>query len=181
VFSNAQEVELLVNGQSVGRKPVSQERPLPNSARFETSYQPGKVEAVSYVDGKEVSRTVLETTGKPVSMRLVPEKTQMKADGYDLIYVGIELLDEEGRIVPGANVPLTATLTGNALLAGFGSANPVTDEDYTDNEAVSYRGTAMAIIRAGYEAGEVTLTVSAEGMSAGNVIETCVLLSNEKQ
>jgi len=56
------------------------------------------------------------------------------------------------------------------LLAGFGSANPVTDEDYTDNEAVSYRGTAMAIIRAGYEAGEVTFTVSGDGMTAETVL-----------
>ncbi len=174
VFSNAQEVELLVNGQSVGRKAVSQERPLPNSVRFETSYQPGKLEAVSYVDGKEVSRAVLETTKQPVSLRLVPEKVQMKADGHDLIYVGIELLDEEGRIVPDANVPLTATLTENALLAGFGSANPVTDEDYTDNKTVSYRGTAMAIIRAGYETGELVLTVSGEGIKSESVVLTSI-------
>ena len=164
VFSNAQEVELLVNGVSVGRKPVSQERPLPNSVRFETTYQPGKVEAMSFVDGKEVSCAVLETTGKPVSLRLLPEKTRMKADGHDLIYVGIELLDEAGRVVPDASVLLTATISGNAELAGFGSANPVTDEDYTDDKAVSFRGKAMAILRAGYEAGEVTLTVTAEGM-----------------
>jgi len=164
VFSNAQEVELLVNGQSVGRKPVSQERPLPNSARFETSYQPGKVEAVSYADGKEVSRAVLETTSKPVSTRLVPEKTQMKADGYDLIYVGIELLDEEGRIVPDAALALTANVSGCAELAGFGSANPITNEDYTNEHAVSYRGRAMAILRSSYEGGVAELTVTADGM-----------------
>ena len=170
VFSNAQEVELVIDGVVVERKPVSKERPLPNSVRFETEYRPGKAEAISYTDGKEVSRVVLETTGKPVSLRLVPEKTQMKADGHDLIYVGIELVDAAGRVVPDAKHALTATLTGTAELAGFGSANPITDEDYTDDKAVSYRGTAMAVVRAGYEAGEVTLTVSCDGMTAQTML-----------
>ena len=170
VFSNAQEVELVIDGVVVERKPVDKERPLPNSVRFETEYRPGKAEAISYTDGKEVSRVVLETTGKPVSLRLVPEKTQMKADGHDLIYVGIELVDAAGRVVPDAKHALTATLTGTAELAGFGSANPITDEDYTDDKAVSYRGTAMAVVRAGYEAGEVTLTVSCDGMTAQTML-----------
>ena len=170
VFSNAQEVELVIDGVVVERKPISKERPLPNSVRFETVYRPGKVEAVSYTDGKEVSRVVLETTGKPVSLRLLPEKTQMKADGHDLIYVGIELVDAAGRVVPDAKHALTATLTGTAELAGFGSANPITDEDYTDDKAVSYRGTAMAVVRAGYEVGEVTLTVSCDGMTAQTML-----------
>lgn len=173
VFSNAQEVELLVNGEVVARKPVSQERPLPNSVRFETVFCPGKIEAVSYTDGTEVSRDVLETTGKPVHIRLVPEKKQMKADGHDLIYVGIEVTDANGSIVPNANIALSVTLTGNAALAGFGSGNPITDENYTDKDAVSYRGTAMAILRAGYESGEVTLTVSGEGMTESVVLQ-CV-------
>ena len=85
VFSNAQEVELLINGRSVGRKQVSGERPLPCSVRFEAVYEPGKVEAVSYTDGREVSRAVLTTASLPARLRLTPEKTAMKADGHDLI------------------------------------------------------------------------------------------------
>ena len=173
VFSNAQEVELLVNGESIGKKAVNMDRPLPNSVCFETSYQPGKVEAISYVDGKESGRAVLQTTKKPVSIRLVPEKQQMKADGHDLIFVGIELVDEDGRIVPNATLPLTASLKGSAVLAGFGTGNPITTEDYTDNETTSYRGVAMAILRAGYEAGEVELTVSGDGLLAGTVELHC--------
>ena len=87
----------------------------------------------------------------------------MKADGHDVIYVGIELLDKEGRLVPDAEIRLHADYFGCGKPAAFGSANPVTDEDYTDSEAVSFRGRAMAIIRSGYEKGNGRLRISAEG------------------
>ena len=175
IFSAAQEVEVLVNGQSIGRKQVETERPMPRSVRFEAIYQPGRVEAVSYVDGVEVSRDFLETTGKPAGIRLLPEKDGMNADGSDVIYVGMEIVDAEGRRVPDATLALQAqvSITGDekatdpkeiAYLAGFGTGNPVTEENYADDHAMSYRGHAMAILRAGYKSGKVLLSVTAEGL-----------------
>ena len=76
VFSNAQEVEVFVNGESIGRKEVSRERLLPCSARFDTVYRPGRVEAVSYTDGQEVGRASLETAG--------PEKVEKVTRFYFL-------------------------------------------------------------------------------------------------
>ena len=174
VFSSAQEVEVFVNGESIGRKEVSRERPLPCSVRFETVYRPGRVEAVSYTDGQEVSRAALETAGLVARLRLVPEKTVMKADGQDLAYVEIRAEDERGNVVPDAEIPLTAQVTGPAELAGFGTANPITDEDYTDCETVTYRGRALAIIRPGVEAGEVWLTVSGKGIPESAATLRCV-------
>lgn len=166
VYSNAEEVEVLVNGKSIGKKPVCMDPPMPNSVRFETVYMPGKVEAVSYCGGKEISRDVLVTAGEVAEICLCPEKTEMLADGHDLIYVGIELKDKDGYVVPDASVPLKVEVAGCAELAGFGSGNPVTDEDYTNEHTVSYRGRAMAIIRSGYEKGSVKVKVSAEGMES---------------
>ena len=163
VFSNADEVEILINGESAGRKKVSNERPLPCSVRFETVYQPGKVEAVSYTDGKEVSRTELKSVFKPISIRLEPDKLNMKADGHDVAYVDVEIIDDNGNVVPYAEIPLEIIVSGCGTLAGFGSANPITDEDYTDNKTVSYNGRALAIIRSGYEKGNITLRVFGEG------------------
>ena len=163
VFSGAEEVEVLVNGESIGRKAVSKDRPLPGSVRFHTVYQPGRVVAISYVDGKEISRDELVTTGAPVSIRLVPEKLQAKADGHDVIFVSVEIIDQEGRIVPDAEVSLKASVTGTCTLAGFGSGNPITEEDYTDAQATTFRGRAMAILRAGYQAGDCKLIIEAEG------------------
>ena len=131
------------------------------------------MEAVSYTDGQEVSRTALETAGPAVRLRLVPEKTVMKADGNDLAYVEIQAEDERGNVVPDAAIPLTAQVTGPAELMGFGSANPVTDEDYTDRETVTWRGRALAILRPDREAGEVRLTVSGEGIPDSAVTLRC--------
>ena len=163
VFSKADEAEVFVNGKSIGRKPVSKERPFPYSVRFETTFQPGEVIAVSYQNGKEVSRATLVTTGSAQRIRLVPEKSVMAADGHDLIYVNIEITDRDGRVVPDAAVALRANVSGAARLAGFGSANPITEEDYTDSETVSYRGRALLIVRAGYESGTCSVEICANG------------------
>lgn len=157
VFSNADEVAIEVNGELVGRKAVSKDRPMPNSVRFDAIYKPGKVEAVSYRNGQEISRDVLETSGKPAKIRLAPNKYEMKADGHDLIYVEIDILDEDDRLVTDAAVELTASVEGCGLLAGFGTGNPVTDEVYTDHKTVTFRGNATAIVRSGYGQGNITV------------------------
>lgn len=164
VFSAAEEVEVLINGESIGRKKVPAERPMPRSVCFDTVYRPGTVVAVSYQDGKEISRDMLETTGAPSGVRLVPDRSRILADGHDLIYVAIEIVDRDGRVVPDAKVALKAKTDGSCTLAGFGSGNPVTEEDYTDSSAVTYRGRAMAVLRSGYDAGSCRLTVIADGI-----------------
>ncbi|WP_044915121.1 glycoside hydrolase family 2 TIM barrel-domain containing protein [Butyrivibrio sp. WCE2006] len=166
VFSKAEEVEVFVNGKSIGRKPVNMERPMPNSAYFDTEYAPGKVEAVSYAGGKEVSRDILVTTGEPARIRLIPEKKTAKADGHDLIYVGIEITDNEGNVVPCGELKINAEVSGCAVLAGFGSGNPKTEDNYTDGESESFRGRAMAILRSGYSKGKVIIKVSADGLDS---------------
>ncbi|MEE3382251.1 MAG: DUF4982 domain-containing protein, partial [Succiniclasticum sp.] len=166
VFSSAEEVELFVNGVSVGRKKAGEAliHDMPLTFLFRAEYQPGTVEAVSYTAGKEVSRTVLATTGKPVSIRLTAETEEMKADGESLCYVNAELIDENGQVVPDADILLKAEVTGAAELLGFGSGNPITDENYSKGQFTSYQGKALAVLRAGYVAGEAKLTVSADGL-----------------
>lgn len=165
VYSRAEEAEVIVNGTSLGRKKISHERPWPFTASFETVYAPGEVVAISYDNGVEVSRNVIKTTKAPASICLVPEKKEMKADGHDLIYVNIEVRDAEGMVVPNAEINMTAAITGEAELAGFGSGNPITEDNYTDNVTTSYRGRAQAILRSKYSEGEVTLKVEAGNMT----------------
>ncbi len=169
VYSHAEEVEVLVNGTSLGRKKVGTDRPMPCSVTFDTVYEPGKVEAVSYSGGKEISRGMLVTAGEPAQIALIPEKTSMRADGHDLIYVGIEIRDKAGNIVPDACIPLNAEISGPGVPAAFGSGNPVTDEDYTDPRTKTYRGRAMAVIRSAYEGGEIALKVTSADLPAADI------------
>lgn len=162
VFSGADEVEVLVNGKSIGTKRTDLDKRFPNAASFETIYENGIVEAISYKDGKEIGRDKISTTKAPSGIRLVPEKNDLRADGHDLSYVGIEVVDDEGNVVPDSNAVITVEVTGPAILAGLGSGNPFTEENYTDSIAETYKGRAMAVIRSGYEEGGVVLTVRAE-------------------
>ncbi|MBQ6174456.1 MAG: DUF4982 domain-containing protein [Clostridia bacterium] len=172
VFSSAEEVELIVNGVSRGRQKAGEApvHDMPLTFLFRTEYQPGTLEAVSYTGGEEVSRASLTSTGKPVSIRLTAETETMKADGESLCYANAELLDEEGRVVPDADVPLSAEAEGAAQLLGFGSGNPVTDGNYSKGRFTTWQGKALAVLRAGYEAGDAKLTVLAEGLGKAEII-----------
>ena len=171
VFSSAEEVELFVNGVSVSRKKAGEAliHDMPLTFLFRAEYLPGTVEAVSYTGGREISRTMLNTTGKPVSIRLTAETEAMTANGASLCYVNAELIDENGNVVPDADMLLKAEITGAAELLGFGSGNPVTAENYTKGRFTSYHGRALAVLRSGYEVGEARLTVCAEGMGQAEI------------
>lgn len=173
VFSNADEVELFVNGKSVSKKAVCKEKPYPNSVRFETVYEEGKVEAVSYKNGIEVSRDFIESSGKPCKIVLVPEKTQMSADGHDVVYVSVDVLDENDKPVTDAEVILSAAVDGEGVLAGFGTGRPVTEEIYSDYNTITFGGHATAVLRSGYEKGVVHLKVSASGLNDASVEINC--------
>ena len=171
VFSGAEEVELLVNGKSTGRRKAGEARihEMPFTFLFRTEYQTGTLEAISYTNGKEISRAALTTVGKHTAIRLSAETRTLKADGASLCYVNAELIDENGNVVPDADVLLKAEVTGAAELLGFGSGNPITAENYGKGQFTSYQGKALAVVRSGYEAGEAKLTVSAEGLGQAEI------------
>jgi len=171
VFSGAEEVELLVNGKSVGRARAGEARVhgMPMSFLFHTTYAPGTLEAVSYTGAHEVSRVALETAGQPVKIRLIPETGAMRGDGESLGYVRIELVDPDGRRVPDARVTLKAGVTGAARLLGLGSGNPITKDNYARGECVSHCGAALAVLRSGYQPGTAQLRVVAVGIGEASL------------
>ena len=165
VFSNADTVELYLNGALVGTCKAGERLAanLPKSFLFDISYAAGTLEARSYVEGELVSTDTLVTTGAPAKLVLFPEETVIRADGHSLSYVAVEVADENGLVAPDAAVKLHAAVDGAGKLDAFGSSNPITEENYTAGEFTSYQGRATAIIRSGYETGSCTLTVSADG------------------
>lgn len=159
VYSPGDTVELFVNGKSLGTAKTDR-----FTAVFDTVYQPGVLEAVSYRQGAEVSRDKVETAGQPVRLVLRPEKVQARADGQSLLFVLVEFQDSQGRRVPGVQRELSAQAEGEARLLSFASANPITDENYESGRITSYDGQAMAILRSGHQAGTAKLTVSCQGL-----------------
>lgn len=167
VYSAAEEVELFLNGESLGKEKAGKKNH--NKARFEVAYHAGVLEAVSYTDGKEVSRDRLETAGKPVKLQISTDiislhRRELLADGQSLVFAVVEVTDEAGNRVPYAEIETEALVTGEAVLAAYGTGRCRTEENYTTGKIVTYQGRALAIIRAGYEAGKAVLTVKAEGL-----------------
>ena len=159
VYSAAPEVELILNGESQGRKATEHLK-----AAFELTYQPGTLEAIGYDGDREVSRDTLHTAREIAGIRITPERCGLKADGKSLCYATVEFVDKDGNAVPYAEMEAAAQITGYAVLQGFGSARPKTEENYTAGKATSYKGKLLAVVRAGTEAGKAVLTVKAAGL-----------------
>ncbi len=163
VYSPAAEVELLLDGVSVGKAPAGKANRF--RAMFRTVYRPGTLVAVGRkADGTELSRQTLVTPGAPARIVLAPERASLPADGVSLAYVRVSVTDAEGRPVPAA-APLRAEVSGVASLVAFGTGNPVTEDIYASPETTSFQGRALAILRAGARAGKTALTVSAPGLA----------------
>lgn len=170
VYSAAEEVELWLNNKMIGRKAAGKVNRY--MAVFDTVYESGILEAVSYSHEEEISSCQLCTTGIPSSIRLMADQTLLPADGHGVSYVSIEVVDPNGQVVPDARIALQAEVTTAesenvrevGQLAGFGSSNPITTENYTSGQCVTYGGRAMAIIRSGYEPGTLLLKITADGL-----------------
>ena len=163
VYSRAEEVELLLNGKSLGKKPAGAECHF--KAEFEVTYEAGTLTAISYQDGQEVSRDEVKTVGEPVGLKITMEKNQIAADGESLAYGIVEIVDAEGNWVPTAEDTLAkVSVEGAASLAGFGTGRGQTEENYTKGEFTSFEGRWQVILRAGTEAGEAGVHVDAEGL-----------------
>lgn len=163
VYSRAEEVELLLNGKSLGKKPAGAECHF--KAEFEVTYEAGTLTAISYQDGQEVSSDEVKTVGEPVGLKITMEKNQIAADGESLAYGIVEIVDTEGNWVPTAEDTLAkVSVEGAASLAGFGTGRGQTEENYTKGEFTSFEGRWQVILRAGTEAGEAGVHVEAEGL-----------------
>ncbi|MCD8084731.1 MAG: DUF4982 domain-containing protein [Clostridiales bacterium] len=160
VYAPGDEVELLVNGKSVGKKPsgpAAEYRTL-----FETVYEAGTVTAVLYQGGTEVARTELTTAGEPAGLVLSQEEIK-----GELIFLQGCLLDSNGTPVTGADRKLTAEVSGDAVLAGFGSGNPKPDYNYIDGVADTWNGRTLLILRKTACKGGVRVSMTAEnGLTA---------------
>ena len=160
VYTNCERVSLKINGKNLGSKEVSGN----GSVRWEVPYRPGRVEATGRRGGRVAVRTVLETTGPAVDVRLTPSRTRLERDGADVVVLDIEALDARGRFVPDAEMPLTVRVDGAQLL-GWGNGDPgfkAVERPLDGNELdiSTFSGCAQVLIRSfADQDGPVTVSV----------------------
>ena len=174
-YTNADEVELVVNGKSLGRKanPTGDAKRRNQIRWDDVEYQPGKAVAIAYKGGREVARHQVETPGKAVKLVAVPDQDGWQADGLDLQHVRIYAVDSKGRRVYSAQHELQFGTEGAARIAAVSNGNIRSDELYCTNHIHLYNGSAMVILRAGRQAGSVVLTTRAEGLKPLKTKLTC--------
>ena len=169
-YSNCDEVELTVNGKNLGRQPM----PRNGHLKWKAVYQPGRVEATGYKNGKRILTKTIETTKAAAKVVLKADRHQIAADGQDMAIVNIELHDQKGRFVPNACPVLTFCLEGDANIIGCGNGDPsYLGSDHPDKQPChtfsipAFNGRAQVLIQSGKLPSTVTLKCTADGLKYG--------------
>lgn len=173
VYSDAPEVELFLDGRSVGRLAAGAENRF--RALFRVGFAPGRLEAVALRDGVAAESFALQTAGADRALRLTVEPTDLAsngrdlaANGRDLAFVVIELVDAAGVRAADADVEVEVHIDGPASLQGLGSAAMSTEESFADARHRLHDGRALAVVRpTGTE--PITVSASADGLATTSV------------
>jgi len=169
VYSELPEVELFLNGNSLGRKPVGVDSEY--KAVYQVPYAPGRLLAVGYRDGREAARWELRTAGQPAAAVVSVDRSQLRANGEDLAYVAVELHDADGTPIYARqdDRKVRVRVSGAATLAGIGNGNPVDVSSFQSGERKTFHGRVVAVVRADVLAGPIVVDIDAEGLPSRQV------------
>jgi beta-galactosidase len=172
VYSRSEEVELFLNGRSLGRKPAGKAQRF--IAAFDgVPYEPGELKAVAYDRGTITAEKALQTTSAPAEIRLSPDRAGLRLESEDgtadLSYVTVEVVDDQERMVPDAEHLIRFSISGPGEIAAVGSGNPTTTESYVGNERKAFRGRALVVVKTTGESGLIRLTAESEGLTSADV------------
>lgn len=172
VYSNCEEVELLVNGKNLGKQPM----PRNGHLAWKTVYRPGKVKSVGYRAGHRCMVREIETTGEPYRVRVTVDRPEIQADKKDVAVVCVEILDKKNRVVPTACEPLDLKVSGPVRILGVGNGNPAFQEkerpekaDASSFKLNTFNGLAQILLQSTGDTGEATLTVCSEILKEGKI------------
>ena len=162
VFTNCERVELFVGGVSLGMR-RTEDYPN-NTVVWHTPYKPGSVVAKAYDGDTLVATDELRTAGEPVALRLRADRSDLAADGQDLSYIDIELVDAQGLVVPDADRPVRVRVTGSGRFLCMDNGDTADGGAQLRADKPTFLGRAQAVVQAGREAGHLRVTASADGL-----------------
>jgi len=173
-YSNLDEVELFVNGQSQGRQKV----PDLGHVAWAVKYQPGQIAAIGYRNGRRVLVQTRETTGPAETLRLVADRAEIGADGQDIAIITVDVTDRQGRAVPTANDRIAFKVSGAGKLIGVGNGDPNCLESDKGATRSLFNGLAQIIVQATRQAGTIRIEAVSDG---GQPLESAVQLIQTRQ
>lgn len=168
VYSNCDEVELFQDNKSLGVKTIDREKTL----RFEwgVPYRSGTLKAVGYKNGQQVCTTSVSTTGEPAQIALVPDRTEIAADGSDLSYITVRVTDAQGRTCPDADRNLIHfEVKGAGKIVGVSNGSSHSHDPSKGKQVHSFRGLCMLVVQSTKNAGAIEVKATSEGLKEANI------------
>ena len=162
-YNHADEVELFLNGISQG---VKKKADNVFHVSWRLSYQPGTIKVVSRLNGREVLTKEIKTAGKPAQIKLTPDRTVLNADGTDLSFVTVEILDKDGNLCPNADNPVKFNVEGNGFVAGVDNGNQISLERFKASERKAFYGKCLVVIQNSGKKGTINLKAVSDGLNA---------------
>jgi beta-galactosidase len=168
-YNHADEVELFLNGKSLGvKKKTGDDLHI----MWRVKYEPGTLKAVSRKDGKVVLTREIHTAGAAAKIELVADRKNIKADGKDLSFITVRILDKDGNLVPNADNLVNFKLNGEAFIAGVDNGDEVSHDPFKANYRKAFNGLALAILQAKEKAGNITFTATSKGLQGASILIT---------
>jgi beta-galactosidase len=161
-------VELFLNEKSLGEKKFSDTEDL--HLVWNVPYFPGTLKAMAKNNGKTVCMDEVQTAGAPAKIMLTPDRTEINADGEDLSYVKVEIVDQEGRVCPDADNLVKFNIKGAGIIAGVDNGNPVSHEYFKARVRKAFHSLCLAVVQSRRERGAIRLTAESEGLEAAEIV-----------
>ena len=172
VYSNADSVELFLNGSSLGSKTVIANPSQANSAHllWTVPFATGTLQAKATKNGAVVVTDTVQTAGAPAALKLTADRSTIAADGADLAYIEIDVVDSKGVVVPNASNTIAFSISGPGTIAGVDNGDAISHESYKGNTRSAFSGKALAIVRSTNAPGMVTLEATSGSLTAASVV-----------
>jgi beta-galactosidase len=167
VYTRGSQVKLLLDGKEIASKDLSEKDAL--RAEFTVPYSRGELKAVAYDGGSEIGTISFITAGKPHKLMLTPDRPSLKADRDDLSYVMVQVVDENGRLIPDAAVPISFAATGAGEIAAVGNANPKDVGSFRQPRRDTFHGTCVVVLRPTAKPGAIEVRAESPGLESASV------------
>ena len=187
-YTNAEEVELFVNGKSFGKKRKGIDKaPVPinfidwEGGRYEGTfmspyrlmwevpYQPGSIEVVAYTNGERVAKKRINTAGDPAKIELIPDRVALHADGQDISFVTVRITDKDGNLCPNADNLVKFSVSDLGTIAAVGNGDPATMAAFQSNRRKAFNGLCMLMVKTTKKSGLITVQATSDSLQTASV------------
>jgi beta-galactosidase len=165
-YTNYDEVELFLNGESCGKKQKTEDN---YKLVWRLKYAPGTIKAIATKEGRKPLAKEIKTAGEPAKIVLEADRNRINADGRDLSFVTVKVVDEEGTLVPHADNLINFDLQGEGFIAGVDNGCQTSHEPFKANYRKAFNGMCLVVVQAKEECGQITLEATSEGLEPATV------------